>query len=82
MAISRAVFTGRNVVLGDGQPRAATVIADVDTGKIIDVLDRTGSRTDFPDVSDAYWTDAGNLYILPGIVEYVRYVDHRILACR
>ncbi|TFK84933.1 allantoinase [Polyporus arcularius HHB13444] len=69
MATSRAVFTGRNVVLGDGQPRAATVIADVDTGKIIDVLDRTSPRTDFPDVSDAYWTDAGNLYILPGIVD-------------
>ncbi|KAI0692798.1 allantoinase [Cerioporus squamosus] len=63
----RAIFTGRNVVLGDGQPRAATVIADVDTGKIVDVLDRTSSRSEFPDVSDADWTDAGNLYILPGI---------------
>ncbi len=82
MPTRHAVFTGRHVVLGDGQPpRAATVIADVDTGKIIDVLDRTSSRAEFPDVNDADWTDAGDLHILPGIVEYVRLLDRRTSLC-
>ena len=71
MSPKRAVFTGRNVVLSDGQPRAATVIADVESGKIVEILDRLSVRTDFPDVDDALWMDAGNQYILPGIVEYV-----------
>ncbi|RPD55615.1 allantoinase [Lentinus tigrinus ALCF2SS1-7] len=69
MSSKRAVFTGRNVVLGGGQPRPATVIADVESGKIIDVLDKVSSRAEFPDVGDAHWTDAGNHYILPGIVD-------------
>ena len=66
---SRRVFTGRNVVLSDGQPHAATVIADVNTGKIVEIIDRVSNRTDFPDIGDAEWMDAGDKYILPGLVE-------------
>ena len=68
---NKRVFTSRNVVLSDGRPRPATLIVDVDTGKITDILDRTSARTDFPDVGDADWFDAGDRHLLPGIVECV-----------
>ncbi|KAI0747201.1 allantoinase [Daedaleopsis nitida] len=67
---SRRVFTSRNVVRdGTRPPRPATVIADTATGKILDILDALPSRIDFPDVPDADWIDAGDKYILPGIVD-------------
>ena len=68
---TKRVFTGHNVVLSDGQPHPATLIADVATGRIVDIFGRVSARTDFPDIGDADWIDAGNKYILPGIVEWV-----------
>ncbi|OSD02548.1 allantoinase [Trametes coccinea BRFM310] len=65
----RRVFVGRNVVLSDGQPRPATVIVDVSTGKIVDILNGISSRSSFAEVDDADWIDAGDKYILPGIVD-------------
>ncbi|KAI0366095.1 allantoinase [Pilatotrama ljubarskyi] len=64
------VFVGRNVVLGDGQPRPATVVADANTGKIVDILDGVTPHQSFPDaVDDDGWLDAGDKYILPGLVD-------------
>ena len=68
MTIKR-VFTGRNVVLGDGQPQPATVIVDVTEGKILDVLNTVSVRSDLPGVRDVDWIDVGDKYLLPGIVE-------------
>ncbi|KAI0654832.1 allantoinase [Cubamyces menziesii] len=66
---NKRVFTSRHVVLGDGQPRPATVIADVTTGKIVDILDGVSPRSSFSEVGDADWIDAGDKYILPGLVD-------------
>lgn len=68
MTIKR-VFTGRNVVLGDGQPQPATVIVDVTEGKILDVFDRVSIRSDLPDIRDEHWIDVVDKYLIPGIVE-------------
>ena len=69
--VFKRVFTGRNVVLSDGQPQPATVIVDAAAGRIVDILGTASARSDFPDIGDADWIDAGDKYILPGIVEWV-----------
>lgn len=70
MAARYRVFTGTNVLLdSDDQPRPATIVVDVKTGKITDVRSGTGHRAAFPDVSDADWIDAGDNLVLPGLVE-------------
>ncbi|KAM5541854.1 hypothetical protein V8D89_004583 [Ganoderma adspersum] len=68
MSIKR-VFTGRNVVLGDGQPQPATVIVDVTEGKILDVLNTVSVRSDLPGVRDVDWIDVGDKYLIPGIID-------------
>ncbi|KAI1789495.1 allantoinase [Ganoderma leucocontextum] len=68
MTIKR-VFTGRNVVLGNGQPQPATVIVDVTEGRILDVLDRVSARSDFPDIRDVHWIDVDDQYLIPGLVD-------------
>jgi allantoinase len=66
------VFTSRNVVLpGSDNPQPATIITDTRTGKITDIQEGYLSRADWPGIQDATWIDAGNNYILPGLVEYV-----------
>ncbi|CDO77124.1 hypothetical protein BN946_scf184606.g6 [Trametes cinnabarina] len=67
--VHKRVFVGRNVVLSDGQPQPATVITDVSTGKIIDILHGISPRSSFADVADEDWIDSGDKYILPGIVD-------------
>ncbi|KAI0634668.1 allantoinase [Trametes polyzona] len=63
-------FVGDNVVLSDGQPRPATVIADKDTGKIVDIIEEYTPRRAFHDIiDDANYIDAGDKYILPGLVD-------------
>ncbi|KAF9811500.1 hypothetical protein IEO21_06584 [Rhodonia placenta] len=70
MAARYRVFTGTNVLLdSDDQPRPATIVVDVKTGKITDVRSGTGHRAAFPDVSDADWIDAGDNLVLPGLVD-------------
>ena len=68
MTIQR-VFTGRNVVLGDGQPQPATVIVDVTEGRILDVLNSVSVRSSHPDIPDEHWIDVDDKYLIPGIVE-------------
>lgn len=54
-------FTGRNVALPGSQPQPATITVDIDTGKITAIdLGYTPSKSD---------VDAGNLHILPGMVD-------------
>jgi len=65
------VITSRNVVLPSHHEACpATIHVDLASGKISRVQLLHGSRADCPD--DATFTDYGDLYILPGLVEYVR----------
>jgi allantoinase len=76
--IDLRVYTGNNVLLPGSQvPRAATVLLSIKTGKIIDVREGRHVRADYADIiassdDDDRWTDVGDKYILPGLVEYVR----------
>jgi hypothetical protein len=70
------VYTGNNVLLPGSQvPRPATVLVSRKTGKIIDVREGRHVRADYPDIiasgDDDRWTDVGDKYLLPGLVEYV-----------
>lgn len=73
---SRRVFTGQNVFV-DGVLKPATVVVDLNSGKIADIIHahRAHDPVDFPDVDDAHWIDAGDKYIIPGLVECV---THRL----
>lgn len=65
-SVKRA-FTGDRVVLpGGDQPTAATIVVDVQTGKITDVLPGRRSPDELPDF---HVVDAGDNIILPGLVE-------------
>jgi hypothetical protein len=80
MTSSLIVFTGKNAILPDCEtPCPATIIANQSTGKIthlvherltIDELDAhvVGWRNDSH--SEVKWIDAGDNFILPGLVEY------------
>jgi allantoinase len=70
------VYTGNNVLLPGSQvPRPATVLVSTTTGKIIDVREGRHVRADYADIitssDDDRWTDVGDKYLLPGLVEYV-----------
>jgi len=72
--IDLRVYTGNNVLLPGSQvPRPATVLISTKTGKIIDVREGrhvTGKAE--ADIADSHhWTDVGDKYLLPGLVEYV-----------
>ena len=74
------VYTGYNVLLPGSQlPRPATVLVSIRTGKIVDVREGRHVRADYADIiassdDDDRWTDDGDKYLLPGLVEYVRLV--------
>jgi hypothetical protein len=79
--IDLRIYTGNNVLLPGSQvPRPATVLVSTKTGKIIDVREGRHVRADYADVitassdddDDNRWTDVGDKYLLPGLVEYVR----------
>ena len=81
--IGLRVYTGDNVLLPGSQvPRPATVLVSTKTGKIIDVQEGRHVRADYADIiasdddsdnDDRHcWTDVGDKYLLPGLVEYVR----------
>lgn len=59
---SRRVFTAQNVFL-DGSFKPATIVVDLDSGKIAEIIPE--HRTRNVDI------DAGDKYIIPGLVEYV-----------
>lgn len=66
------VFTSDNVVLSEyDTPVPATIEVNRETGKIIRVLLGRSTRYDYRSLSDDEWIDAGSLYLLPGLVEYV-----------
>ncbi|PSS34127.1 hypothetical protein PHLCEN_2v1837 [Hermanssonia centrifuga] len=67
---NQRIFTGNNVLLpGAKQPQPATIVVDTVTGKIIDVKDGLSARDEFPVVQDSDWIDAGDKFILPGLVD-------------
>jgi allantoinase len=66
------VIASRNVVLpGCNDPEPATISIDKGTGKIINIQKAyLSSKQLFASVDeDATYIDAGNKYILPGLVE-------------
>ncbi|KAI0674716.1 allantoinase [Trametes maxima] len=69
MTNTRRAFLSRNVLLTDGQPRPATVVVDVSSGTILDIIATLVPRSSFPDIDDADWIDAGHSYLLPGLVD-------------
>lgn len=75
--IDLRVYTGNNVLLPGSQvPRPATVLVSTKTGKLIDVREGRHVRADYADIitnseNDDRWTDVGDKYLLPGLVEYV-----------
>lgn len=72
MSSTKIVFTSNNVLLaGSNSCKPATIIADRVTGKIVEVKETRSTRADFTDVTDDSWVDAGEKWILPGLVEYV-----------
>ena len=74
------VFTSNNVLLPgneDGVP--ATIVVDTATGKIDEIKLQRCTRSDFPDISDDLWIDAGDKWLLPGLVEYALFFS--LLNC-
>ena len=70
MSGRRIVFTGDNVLVDHrGDPRPATLIVDKPTGKITEIVLGRHDRAAHPDVSDDDWIDAGDKFVLPGLVE-------------
>lgn len=80
--MSVLVLTSQNVLLPrHEEPVPATIQADPLTGKITAIDHGHTSQSQWP--SDQFeYIDAGELYILPGLVEYVNhnyfYSDHLI----
>jgi imidazolonepropionase-like amidohydrolase len=73
MISTTLVLTGNNVVLPDyNTPRPATLIIDLTSGQIKHVHQGRGSSTvSDHDNSGTQRIDAGDKFILPGLVEYV-----------
>ena len=64
------VLTSRNVLLpAHDEPVPATITADPSTGKIIAIEPHHSSPDAFADSKRYEFVDAGDLYILPGLVE-------------
>lgn len=67
MTARRRVFTSKNVVLPDAQnPEPATIVTDIRTGKIVEIVPSYNAKDGLEDVE---WVDCGDNYILPGLVE-------------
>lgn len=70
------IFTSRKVLLpGYETPHTAAIVVDKASGKIVDVKKGPVTRQDFPQASTNDWIDAGDKWILPGLVEYVRLIS-------
>ncbi|KAL6298879.1 allantoinase [Sparassis latifolia] len=66
---STRIFTGRNVYLGGDRLQSATIIVDIPSGKITDVHTGIHGRSSLPAHQDAEWVEAGDHYVLPGLVD-------------
>lgn len=68
-------FSGRQVLLPDADvPQPATIIIDISSGKIVNILPARLSQNDLasritPDSNIATYIDAGDKIVLPGLVE-------------
>lgn len=64
------IFSGQQVMLpGKDTPVAASIEVDLDTGKILAIHEGMHHRSEFTQVDDNHWTDAGADVIIPGLVE-------------
>lgn len=64
------VLTGNHIVLpGHESPQAATIEVSPESGKITAVHLERRERDTYPSVDAASWIDAGDKFILPGLVE-------------
>jgi hypothetical protein len=65
------VFSGHKVLLPDREePTSASVVVDLDTGKIVEIVEGLYQRSDFPRaVDNDHWTEAGDNVIIPGLIE-------------
>ncbi|TFK21957.1 allantoinase [Coprinopsis marcescibilis] len=64
------VCTGTRVLLPDQDiPVPATIVIDKSTGRIIDVQQKFSTRKDFSNPQISSWIDAGDLVVLPGLVD-------------
>jgi allantoinase len=78
--MSKLICSGRNVLYaGATVPRPATITINPETGKIIDILPsyRTRSSNDEDGIT---WIDAGDKFVLPGLVECVIHINKKILG--
>lgn len=65
--------TGNNVLLpGSDLPQPATLKIDVGSGKITDIQRKHVIGSNFSSELAIKWIDAGDRYILPGLVEWVQ----------
>lgn len=70
MSSNKIVFTSNNVLLaGSDSCKPATIVVDRVAGKIVEVKETRSRRVDFPDITDDSWVDAGEKWVLPGLVE-------------
>ena len=70
MSPTMLVFSSSNVLLpGRKSPTAATIVVDQLSGKITEIHERIVPQSEFPDIADSNWIDAGDDWILPGLVE-------------
>lgn len=73
MSSDKLIFTSDNILLaGSPSCKPATLVVDRATGKVVEVRETRSTRSDFPDVADDAWIDAGEKCILPGLVECVQ----------
>jgi hypothetical protein len=72
MSSVTVVFTSKNVLLPDHAiPQPATIKIDKTSGKITNV--QLGYRHNTENAPDEEWIDAGEKFILPGLVECVQW---------
>lgn len=64
------VFTASNVLFPEGSS-PGTIEVDDATGKILACHRERATRSNYPHLSEDEWFDAGDKWILPGVVEYV-----------
>lgn len=65
------VLTSDQVLLDTSEaPSPATIEVDLASGKIVAVHKGRRDRGEhYADLSDEFWVDAGDLFLLPGLVE-------------
>ncbi|GJE98342.1 allantoinase [Phanerochaete sordida] len=65
-SLKRAFVSSNAVLPGQAEPQPATVLVDVSTGKIVDILPGRRSQKELPGVE---LIDVGDRFILPGLVD-------------